>query len=71
MHQYNWPRPPLLLGFVLGGVLERYLFLSFNAYGPSWMLRPGVIILAILIALSMFSLRKRGVQKPTKEDGAG
>jgi len=71
MHQYNWPRPPLILGFVLGGVLERYLFLSFNAYGPAWMLRPGVIILAILIALSVFSLRKRDVQTPTKEDGAG
>jgi putative tricarboxylic transport membrane protein len=59
MYQYNWPRPPLLLGFVLGRVLERYVFLSFNAYGAAWMLRPSVIILAILIALSMFSLYRR------------
>jgi TctA family transporter len=74
MHRYNWPRPPLLLGFVLGRILERYVFLSFNTYGASWMLRPSVIILASLIVLSMLGLYRgdrRDAQKHTAEKEAG
>ncbi|MGD9715407.1 MAG: tripartite tricarboxylate transporter permease, partial [Thermomicrobiales bacterium] len=28
MKQLKWPRPPFILGFVLGDILERYLFIS-------------------------------------------
>ena len=45
MKQFKWPRPPLILGVVLGDTIERYMFISVERYGLSWMLRPVVAIL--------------------------
>ena len=45
MKQLRWPRPPLVLGFVLGALIERYMFISTTRYGFEWMLRPLVIVL--------------------------
>ena len=50
---FKWPRPPLILGFILGGILERYMFISIQRYGTSWMLRPIVIIMFTLAAISL------------------
>jgi hypothetical protein len=38
MKQLKWPRPPLVLGFVLGDLLERYLFISMQRYGTDWLI---------------------------------
>ena len=35
MKQFKWPRPPLVLGFVLGEIIERYMFISIERYGGS------------------------------------
>jgi TctA family transporter len=48
MKHLNWPRPPLILGFVLGNIFERYFFISTEIYGAAWMLRP--VVLAVLAA---------------------
>ncbi len=40
MVRWDWPRPPLLLAFVLGDLTERNLFLSNQLYGWSWVTRP-------------------------------
>ncbi len=53
MKHFRWPRPPLVLGFILGGVIERYMFISIERYGISWMLRPVVIVMFIMAALSL------------------
>ncbi|MDR7454164.1 MAG: tripartite tricarboxylate transporter permease, partial [Armatimonadota bacterium] len=47
----GWPRAPLLIGFVLAGPLERYYFLTINLYQrpADWLLRPGVVVLAVLL----------------------
>ncbi len=45
MKQFKWPRPPLILGVVLGDTIERYMFISVERYGVSWLLRPVVVIL--------------------------
>ena len=50
----KWPRPPLVLGFILGGMLERYLFISIERYGGSWILRPAVIVVFIAAGVSLF-----------------
>ncbi len=51
MKRLDWPRPPLLLGLILGPIAENKLFISQNLYGWSWVLRPGVlVILAIILA---------------------
>jgi hypothetical protein len=54
LKHFKWPRPPLVLGFILGSVLERYMFISIQRYGSSWMLRPVVMIMFTLAALSLF-----------------
>ena len=38
MKQMKWPRPPFILGFVLGDILERYLFISIERYGTEWLI---------------------------------
>jgi TctA family transporter len=53
MKQLKWPRPPLVLGFVLGALIERYMFISTSRYGLEWMLRPLVIILFVGAAVVM------------------
>ena len=35
MKHFKWPRPPLVLGFILGEMLERYMFISIQRYGVS------------------------------------
>ncbi len=50
MKRCGWPRPPLLLGFVLGGIIERYLFISLQTYGAVFLLRPLVIVIFLLTA---------------------
>jgi len=54
LKHFQWPRPPLVLGFILGGVLERYMFISIQRYGSSWMARPVVILMFTLAAVSLF-----------------
>ncbi len=54
MKRFSWPRPPMVLGFVLGPIFERYLFLSNEIYGARWMMRPVVIGIAILIAWALY-----------------
>ena len=33
MKRLGWPRPPLVLGLVIGGIFERYLYISTELYG--------------------------------------
>jgi len=56
MKRVRWPRPPLLLGFVLGGLIERYMFISFQRYDNDWISRP--------IVLGVFALTLYGISKP-------
>ncbi|MEE2759923.1 MAG: tripartite tricarboxylate transporter permease [Pseudomonadota bacterium] len=37
MKRFRWPRPPLILGFVLGGLVERYMFISVERYSWEWL----------------------------------
>ena len=53
MKHFKWPRPPLVLGFILGGTIERYMFISIERYGISWMLRPFVVVMFIMAGLSL------------------
>jgi TctA family transporter len=45
----GWPRAPLVLGFILGGKMELYLWLAVARYDMEWVWRPGVILLGLLI----------------------
>jgi TctA family transporter len=51
MKHGGWPRAPALVGFVLSGPMEQYFWLTNQIHGWSWLLRPGVLIIASLIVL--------------------
>jgi len=53
MKQFKWPRPPLILGAVLGDTIERYMFISVERYRLSWLDRPVVAILLFLAIVGM------------------
>ena len=61
MRFFGWPRPPLLMAFVLGPQLERYLWLSMARYDFDWLLFPSVILLIGLVVLTLLFpiLRRR------------
>ncbi|MGH7830776.1 MAG: tripartite tricarboxylate transporter permease, partial [Candidatus Binatia bacterium] len=53
MRRHGWPRPPLILGVVLGEKMELYLWLSYTRYGLEWLARPMVIALIVLLVGSL------------------
>ena len=42
---YGIPRVPVLVGFVLGASVERYLWISVSRYGAEWLLFPSVLVI--------------------------
>jgi putative tricarboxylic transport membrane protein len=59
MVQFDWQRPPLLVGLVLGTITERNFWISTRAYGVGWLLHPGVLIIAVIIvAAIIYSIRQ-------------
>src|SRR5262245_13729035 len=60
MRRFGYPRPAMILGLVLGDLMEKYLYRSVASYGISWLSRPAVIVLFILAAGSLIlTLRGR------------
>jgi TctA family transporter len=55
MKHFRWPRPPFVLGFILGEPIERYMFISIERYGVDWMIRPFVLVMFALAAISLLS----------------
>jgi hypothetical protein len=59
MVQFDWQRPPLLVGLVLGTITERNFWISTRAYGVGWLLHPGVLIIgAFIIGAIVYSIRQ-------------
>lgn len=54
MKSLGWPRPPMVLGLVIGGIFERYLFISTELYGVAWLWRPVVLAILVVVAWSLF-----------------
>jgi TctA family transporter len=72
MKQYRWPRPPLILGFILGELIEQNLISAINLYGVMGVLqRPltvGLVIVAVFI--SVFFARYGAKEIPGVDAGA-
>jgi TctA family transporter len=62
MRRYGYPRPAMILGLVLGDLMEKYLYRSMASYGFSWLSRPAVIGL-LIISVGSFVLTLRGRMK--------
>ena len=60
MKRFGWPRPALLIGFVLAPQAETYFYQAVQFYSWGFVTRPGVIIIAALTAASIyFGLKNR------------
>jgi len=53
MRAAGWPRPPLLLGLVLGPLAERHMWTSVQIYGAEFLLRPGVLVILGILLVSV------------------
>jgi TctA family transporter len=72
MRRYGYPRPAMILGLVLGDLMEKYLYRSVASYGFTWLSRPAVIGL-LIISTASFLLTLRGRMKANaraKEEAA-
>lgn len=50
----DWPRVPLIMGLIMGGLAERYLFLSINLHGWAWLTdRPLVWVIGFITFVSV------------------
>jgi TctA family transporter len=60
MERFGYNRPALLLGFVLGELLERNLEISLAAHGPLFFLRPiSLTIIILALACMLWPNRRR------------
>lgn len=63
MRQCSWPRPPVILGLVLGGIIENRLTLSINSYGGfSWLGNPIVILVLLGIVVVIASSVRKSIR---------
>ena len=66
LRRFGWPRPAFLIGFVLSGQVETYLYQAVQFNGWGFLTRPGVLIIgALAIASLMMAVRSR-----VSEDGS-
>jgi putative tricarboxylic transport membrane protein len=54
MKRLGWPRPPMVLGLVVGAIFERYLFISTQLYGWGWLLRPAVLAILAGVVWALY-----------------
>ncbi len=66
LRRFGWPRPAVLIGFVLSPQVENYLYQSVQFYGAGFLARPGVLMIGALAIITIgLSVRSR-----VSEDGA-
>ena len=67
---FSIPRPPFILGFILGRLAETYLYTSITRYGAAWLYRPKVIIIfSIAVAFSLYPyIQKRLIKKEIPDE---
>lgn len=53
MRRFGWPRPALLIGFVLAPGAESYLYQAVQFYDWAWVTRPGVLVIGLITIASI------------------
>ena len=75
MKSCGWPRPPLVLGFILGSMIERYTFISVQRYGWGWLTNWFVLVMFAISILGILhrvfaGMRRSGGRRVTLSLGA-
>ncbi|CAD7031018.1 tricarboxylate transporter [Pseudorhizobium endolithicum] len=67
LKRFGWPRPAFLIGFVLAGQVETYLYQAVQFDGWGFLQKPIVIVIALItIASIWFGSRKRPTDETEK-----
>ena len=66
LRRFGWPRPAFLIGFVLSGQVEAYLYQAVQFNGWGFLTRSGVLIIGALAVVSLLM----AVRSRVSEDGA-
>ena len=67
MKRLQWPRPPVILGVVLGDIVERYMFISVERYGTEWLF-PTSFANVRYVVIFMFLLSIYGLMRPLMKE---
>jgi TctA family transporter len=59
MKQGGWPRPPLVLGYILGKIMENGLQIGVQTQGWGMLTRPITIIIMVLVVLTLVAAVRR------------
>jgi TctA family transporter len=55
LRRYGWPRPPFVIGLVLGPIAENSLHKALAIWGPTFFLRPlSLLFIALIVASVAF-----------------
>ena len=64
LKKYRWPRPPFVIGLVLGPIAENSLHKALAIWGPSFFLRPlSLVFIALIfgsVGVYLWRIRKHG-----------
>ena len=71
MVTFGWLRPPLLIGLVLGELVEKNLFIAVDAYGGfGWLQRPIVMVLLAIVVIGVATpVYQRTKNPPANQSG--
>jgi putative tricarboxylic transport membrane protein len=64
MKRFGWPRPALLIGFVLADKVEQSVYVTYTIYGFKFLERPIVLVLIALTVLSVFAAARYKPKQP-------
>jgi len=68
MKKHDWPRPPFVIGLILGPIVEDSFHKAMALWGPRFLLRPGALFMIALIIISfgVYIWRMRDKSKKSK-----
>ncbi|WP_170764717.1 tripartite tricarboxylate transporter permease [Ruegeria lacuscaerulensis] len=68
MKRFGWPRPAFLIGFVLAGMSETYLYQALQFYSWGFLLKPGVVVIALITLVSVWYGARNVPHNPADEE---
>ncbi|MCW8885172.1 MAG: tripartite tricarboxylate transporter permease [Motiliproteus sp.] len=68
MKRFGWPRPAFLIGFVLAGGMETYLYQAVQFDGWEFLQKPGVMIIGLLTIVSIYLAIRSGKKSSSDEE---
>ena len=66
LKRFGWPRPPFVIGLVLGPIAEKSLHQALALWGPAFLLRPiSIVLVAIIVGTLAFTFVRGRKKAPS------